>query len=129
MTKLAFVADQLATPGGYAGAEKVLDLMVRQYPGTPIYTTVYNPERMPDHFKEWHIHTSFVQNLPFGKTKYNLYLPILPWAVETLNLQAYDLIVSSHHSVAKGVLVRPDATHICYCHSPGRYLWDQYWTY
>lgn len=129
MTRLAFVTDQLATQGGYAGAEKVLDLVVGEYPGIPIYTTVYHEGRMPEHFKQWDIQTSFIQRLPKGKSHYTLYLPLLPWAIESFDLQSYDLVVSFHHSVAKGALARPDATHICYCHSPGRYLWDQYWTY
>lgn len=129
MTQLAFVTDQLATVGGYAGAERMLDLVVQHYPGVPIYTTVYHEGRMPPHFLEWPIQPSFIQQLPLGKSHYSIYLPLMPWAVERINVQAYDVVVSFHHSVAKGIVPRPDAAHICYCHSPGRYLWDQYWTY
>jgi glycosyltransferase involved in cell wall biosynthesis len=129
MTKLAFVSDQLATPGGYGGAEKLLAAVAEQFPTTPIFTPVYNRQRVPESLQTMPIHTSFLQGLPFSKTHIYFYLPLFPWAVEAFDLQSFDTIVSFHHSVAKGVLVRPDATHICYCHTPARYLWDQYWTY
>lgn len=73
--------------------------------------------------------TSFIQRLPFSKTKYRNYLPLFPLAIEQFDLSAYDLILSSSHSVAKGVITRPDQLHICYMYSPMRYAWDLYFQY
>src|SRR5262249_18578293 len=70
------------------------------------------------------VRTSFIQHLPFAKKKYRHYLPLMPLAVEQFDLSAYDLIFSSSHAVAKGVLTGPDQPHVCYCHSPIRYAWD-----
>lgn len=129
MSKMTFVSDQLAPPGGFGGAELVLDLVSDLYPEVPIYTTVYDPRRFPARFQHKPIHTSFLQKLPFAPSHPQFYLPLIPWAIESLNLQDYDVVVSFHYIGAKAAIVRPDATHICYCYSPARYFWDQYWTY
>ncbi|MDB5097505.1 MAG: glycosyl transferase group 1 [Cyanobacteria bacterium RYN_339] len=126
---LAIIHDGLATKGGAGGAERVLGVVHRMFPQAPIYTTVYHPGLMPAEMQGWDIRTSFVQRLPFGKEKYQWYLPLLPMAIEQLDLREFDVVVSMSHSVAKGVITRPDAYHMCYCYSPLRYAWDMYHEY
>jgi glycosyltransferase involved in cell wall biosynthesis len=126
---VALAHDQLATMGGAGGAENVLCAIKSLFPAAPVYTTVYNPEKMPDSFREWDIRTSFVQRLPGARTRYQLYLPLMPTAVEQLDFEPYDLVISGNHSVIKGIVTRPDALHICYCYSPIRYAWDLYHRY
>ena len=124
---LAIVSDQIC--GAIGGAESILFNAIDLFPESPVYTTIYNPEIIPEHYKNTKIIPSFIQKLPLAKKIYKAYLPIMPLAMEYLNLQEYDVIFSSHHSVAKSVIPRPDAFHICYCHSPARYIWDLFWTY
>jgi glycosyltransferase involved in cell wall biosynthesis len=124
---LAIVSDQIC--GGIGGAESVLFNAIDLFPESPIYTTIYDTEIIPEQYKNTKIISSFIQKLPLAKKFYKAYLPIMPLAMEYLNLQEYDVIFSSHHSVAKSVIPRPDATHVCYCHSPARYIWDLFWTY
>ena len=126
-SKLAIVSDQIC--GGIGGAESILFNAIDLFPDSHVYTTVYNPEIMPEQYKNIKITSSFIQKLPLAKKFYKAYLPIMPLAMEYLNLQKYDVIFSSHHSVAKSVIPRPDAFHVCYCHSPARYIWDLFWTY
>jgi glycosyltransferase involved in cell wall biosynthesis len=73
--------------------------------------------------------TTFIQKLPQAKKRYQSYLPLMPMALEQLDLREYDLVISSESGPAKGVLTRPDAVHICYCHTPMRYVWDMYHDY
>lgn len=127
--RIALASDALATAGGAGGAENVLVAIKSLFPEAPVYTTVYNSEKMPESMASWDIRTSFIQNLPAGKTKYQTYLPLMPTAVEQLNFEAYDLVISGHHSVIKGIVTRPDALHLCYCYSPMRYAWDLYHRY
>jgi len=125
--KIAIISDQLA--GGIGGAESITFTAVDLFPEADFYTTVYNPDIIPEKYKNLKINTTFIQKLPFGIKKYKAYFPIMPLAVEYLDLQKYDVIFSSHHSVAKSVITKPEAVHICYCHSPARYIWDLFWTY
>jgi glycosyltransferase involved in cell wall biosynthesis len=118
--KIALVHEHLAQDGG---AEKVLREFQGLYPDAPTYTLVYNRARAHPSFLQKDIRCSFLQKLPFGVTKYQWYLPLMPLAVERYDLMPYDLVLSSASGFAKGVLTRPDAVHICYCHSPTRYLW------
>jgi glycosyltransferase involved in cell wall biosynthesis len=127
--KVAIVHDGLATHGGAGGAEWVLSVLHEIFPDAPIYTTVFNPKIMPEEFNKWDIRTSFIQKLPFAKTKYKLYLPLMPTAIEQFDLTDYDVVISCNHSVAKGVITRPDTLHICYCYSPLRYVWEFYYEY
>ncbi|GAK55721.1 glycosyl transferase, group 1 [Candidatus Vecturithrix granuli] len=127
--KLAIVHDGLATYGGRGGAEWVLTVLHEMFPQSPIYTTVYNKDRMPEYFREFDIQTSFVQRFPWGKTKYKAYLPFMPTAVEQLDLRDYDVVLSCSHSVAKGILTSPETRHLCYCYTPLRYAWDIYHDY
>ncbi len=126
---LAIVHDGLATFGGRGGAEWVLTVLHEMFPQAPIYTTVYNADRMPDYFREFDIRTSFIQRFPWGNTKYKTYLPFMPTAVEQLDLRGYDVVLSCSHSVAKGVITSPQTRHLCYCYTPLRYAWDMYHEY
>ena len=126
---MAIAHDQLATAGGAGGAENTLTAIKALFAHAPVFTTVYNPEKMPAHFRDWDIRTSFIQQLPGAKKRYQLYLPLMPTAVEQLNFEDYDLVVSGSHSVIKGIVTRPDALHVCYCYSPIRYAWDLYHRY
>lgn len=120
--KIAIVVDWLVTPGG---AEKVLTEMLHCFPEADLFAVVdfLAPEKR-DMIMQKPVKTSFIQKLPFAKTKYRGYLPLMPLAIEQLDLSAYDLIISSSHAVAKGVITGPDQVHISYVHSPMRYAWD-----
>jgi len=120
--KIAIVHDWLVT---YAGAERVLEQMLNCYPSADLYAVVDHLDNDKRGFiQDKAVTTSFIQKLPFSRTKYRNYLPLMPLAIEQLNLSAYDLILSSSHAVAKGVLTGPDQLHICMCYSPIRYAWD-----
>jgi len=125
--KLAIVSDQIC--GGIGGAESVLFTATALFPDAPVYTTLYNPEIIPEQYKNTKIISSFIQKLPMSMKYYKAYLPIMPLAMEYLNLQEYDTVFSSHHSVAKSIIPGPEAFHVCYCHSPARYIWDLFWAY
>jgi glycosyltransferase involved in cell wall biosynthesis len=120
--KIAIIHDWLVT---YAGAERVLEQMLNVFPNADIYSMVdFLPSDKRDFIKNKEVRTSFIQKLPFAKSKYRQYLSLMPLAVEQLDLSSYDLIISSSHAVAKGVLTGPDQVHISYVHSPIRYAWD-----
>lgn len=110
------------------GGEKVLKAIHEIYPEATIFTNVHDPARTPS-FKDAKIETSFIQKLPFAKSLYQNYLPLMPAALEALDLSSYDLVISSESGPAKGVLARPGATHISYVHSPMRYIWNMYSDY
>ncbi|MFA6119462.1 MAG: glycosyltransferase family 4 protein [Parachlamydiales bacterium] len=113
----------------YAGSEKVLELMHQSFP-SDIYTLVKNPKVLKKtYFEDKKIHTSFIQSLPFSKKLYQKYLLFFPFAIEQFDLSDYDVVISSSHCVAKGVISRFDQLHICYCHTPMRYAWDLYFQY
>ena len=124
--KVAIVHEWLSV---YGGSERVVEVFHELFPDAPIYTLVYNEQTMPDRFKDYDIRTTFVQKLPFAKTKYPNYLPLMPRAFEELNLIEYDVVISSSTACAKGVITRSDAIHICYCHTPTRYAWEFYYEY
>lgn len=120
--KVAIVHDWLVT---YAGAEKVLEQMLNIFPDADLFSLVDFLESEKRGFiKNKKVTTSFIQNLPKAKTKYRNYLPFMPLAIEQFDLRGYDLIISSSHCVAKGVITGPDQKHICMCYSPVRYAWD-----
>jgi len=120
--KKAIVCDWLVT---YAGAERVLEQMLAVYPDADLFSVVeFLPNNKKGFILNKTVKTSFIQNLPFAKSKYRAYLPLMPFAVEQFDLSSYDLIISSSHAVAKGVITGPDQFHICFCHSPMRYAWD-----
>lgn len=120
--RVALVHDWLVNWGG---AENVLKALGDLFPEADLYTLVdFLPEKERAQLGKRSIQTSFMQKLPFAKKKYRSYLPLMPLAIESFDLAHYDLIISSHHAVAKGVIVGPEQKHICYCHSPMRYAWD-----
>jgi glycosyltransferase involved in cell wall biosynthesis len=108
-----------------AGSESVVEQILQVFPGADVYTTVcfLKPEER-GMLNGSRVFTSFIQKLPFAKSKYRHYLPLMPLAVEQFDLSGYDLVISSSHAVAKGVITGPDQVHISYVHSPIRYAWD-----
>ena len=108
------------------GGERVLEALCRMYPQADIFTHVYDPAHISETIKAHRITTTFIQRLPRAARWYKGYLPLMPMALEQLDLTGYDLVISSESGPAKGVVASPDAAHICYCHSPMRYVWDMY---
>jgi len=120
--RIAVIHDWLFT---YGGSERVLEQILAVFPAADLYTIVDFASREQCKFlKGRNVRTSFMQKLPGVKKYYQQYLPLMPLAVEQFDLSAYDLVISSSHAVAKGVLTGPDQRHFCYCHSPLRYAWD-----
>ncbi len=120
--KVAVIHDWLVT---YAGAEKVLEQLLLLYPEADLYSVVdFLPAGQRGFIQNKSVTTTFVQNMPLAKKKYRQYLPLMPLAIEQLDLSGYDLIISSSHAVAKGVLTGPGQLHVSYVHSPIRYAWD-----
>lgn len=112
------------------GGEKVLEALCELYPQADIFTHVYLPEKFNNSVISNHkILTTFIAKLPRAKKYYQLYLPLMPLALEELDLSEYDLVISSESGPAKGIIVQPGVPHICYCHSPMRYAWDMYAEY
>lgn len=121
--KVALVHDWLT---GMRGGEKVLLSLLRLYPEAPLFTLLHLPGSVSPEIEARPIHTSFVQRLPGLERHYRLYLPLFPTASAGWDLAGFDLVVSSSHCVAKGVRVPGGARHVCYCHTPMRYVWDRY---
>jgi len=120
--KIAIVHDWLTV---YAGAERVLEQMLLCYPDADLFSMVdFLPADKRSFIQHKQVSTSFIQCLPFARSKYRQYLPLMPLAVEQFDLSGYDLVISSSHAVAKGVLTGPDQLHLCMCYSPIRYAWD-----
>lgn len=120
--KIAIVADWLTT---YAGSERVLEQIIACYPQADVFAVVdFMPEGSRGFLQGKQPVTTFIQRLPGAKRFAQHYLPLMPLAVEQLDLSGYDLILSSSHAVAKGVIVGPDQFHVSYVHSPIRYAWD-----
>lgn len=120
--KVAIIQDWLVT---YAGAEKVLEEILKIYPNADLFSLVdYMPSNQRDFILNKKVTTSFIQKLPLAKKKYRSYLPLMPMAIEQLDVSQYDVVISSSHAVAKGVITGPDQLHISYIHSPIRYAWD-----
>jgi glycosyltransferase involved in cell wall biosynthesis len=111
------------------GGEKMLESLLEMFPEADIYTHVYNPREISPLINSRCIFTSRINSLPFSKKLYQFYMPLMPGALIDFNLQGYDLIISSEAGPAKGVVPNPHAYHLCYCHSPMRYLWDMYHEY
>jgi glycosyltransferase involved in cell wall biosynthesis len=114
---------------GMRGGERVLERLLHLYPDADIFTHVYKPESVSPLIRSRPVQTSFIQKLPGATRHYQKYLPLMPLALEQLDLRGYDLVISSESGPAKGVIAPLNALHICYCHSPMRYLWDHYHDY
>lgn len=119
--KLALVHDYLNQRGG---AEKVVEVFHQIYPASPIYTSIYLPDKMPVVFKEMDIRTSFMQRLPFLGNHFKKYLLLYPYSFESFDLSDYDVVLSSSSAWAKGVITEPQTCHICYCYTPMRWVWN-----
>ena len=108
------------------GGENVLEMFCDIFPEADIYTLVYNPKVISEKINRHNVTTSFIQRLPGGVKHYQKYLPLHPFAVEQFDLSDYDLVISSESGAAKGVILKPETCHICYCETPMRYLWNMY---
>jgi glycosyltransferase involved in cell wall biosynthesis len=119
--KVALVHDYLNQMGG---AERVVIAFHQMFPDAPIYTSIYDPQRVDPVFQEMDVRTSFMQKFPLVTRHHQPYLPFYPFAMESLDLRDYDLVLSSSSAFGKGVITRPETMHICYCHTPMRWCWN-----
>lgn len=126
MIKIALVHDHLAQDGG---AEKVLETLMEIFPQASVFTLIYDKKNTSSSFFGIDIKTSFLQNMPLGIKRYQWWVGLMPLAIESINLTDYDLVITSTSSFAKGVITKPDTKHICYCHTPTRYLWTDMHSY
>jgi len=123
---VALVHDWLT---GMRGGEKVIEALGSLFPEAPLFTLFHFPGSVSPAIESHPIHTSFLQQAPGIRRHYRSYLPLFPAAIEELDLSGFDVVVSSSHCVAKGAIAPPDAFHLCYCHTPMRYAWDQQHAY
>jgi glycosyltransferase involved in cell wall biosynthesis len=114
---------------GMRGGERVLERLLSLFPDADIYTHVYDPGAVSSIIRNRTIRTTFVNRIPGARRHYQKLLPLMPMALEELDLSGYDLVISSESGPAKGVITNPDTVHLCYVHSPMRYLWDGYHQY
>lgn len=119
--KVALIHDHLAQDGG---AEKVLKVLAEMFPEAPIFTLLYEKKNADKYYRHRQIETSIIQKMPGGVSHYQWYMPFMPMAVEFFDLSGYDLVISDSSSFAKGVITPAHTLHICYCHTPTRYLWS-----
>ena len=120
--RIAIVADWLQD---YAGAERVLEQLLLTFPQAEVFAVVdFVPEASRGFLQGKPVHTSFIQRLPLARRYFRHYLPLMPLAIEQLDVSGFDIVISSSHAVAKGVLTGPDQLHVSYVHSPLRYAWD-----
>jgi len=119
--RIALVHDYLVQ---YGGAERVLESFLELFPKAHIYTLIYNPKYFGKIFSERKMHTSFLQKIPFAVSYHRLLPVLMPIAIESFDFSEYDLVVSDSNSYAKGIITNPKTLHICYCHTPMRYAWD-----
>ncbi len=124
--KVAIIHDWL---NGMRGGEKVLEEMLRLYPDADIFTLFYEPEKVSPLIRSKRVFASRLNRNTWIRKRYQLFLPWFPRHIEAFDLSGYNLVFSSSHCVAKGVIPPPDARHISYIHSPMRYAWDQYYAY
>ena len=113
----------------FRGGERVVEALAGMFPQADIFTLLLDPEALPPWLRARKITTSFLQSIPGIKSHYRKFLPLFPLALEQFDLKDYDLVISSESGAAKGVLTRPHTCHICYCHTPMRYIWDMYSQY
>lgn len=120
--KTAIVHDYL---NQYGGAERALEALHEAFPEAPIYTSIFVPEKFPARFSEWDIRTSFMQGLPFLGKHFKKYLPLYPLVFRSFDLRGFDVVLSSSSAFAKGVTIPAGVSHVCYCYSPMRFVWDR----
>lgn len=121
--RVALVHDWLT---GMRGGEHCLDVFCELLPEATVFTLVHRPGRVSARIESMEIRTSFVQRLPGARSFHQRYLPLFPAAVERFDLSGFDFVLSSSHCVAKGAVARKGARHVCYCHTPMRYIWEFY---
>jgi glycosyltransferase involved in cell wall biosynthesis len=114
---------------GMRGGEKVVEALCEMYPQADIFTHVYAPEMVSEKIRQHRIIPTFINSLPRAASMYKTYLPLMPMALEQLDLRDYDLIISSESGPAKGIIAPANALHVCYCHTPMRYIWNMYHDY
>lgn len=119
--RVALVHDYL---NQYGGAERVLEAFCEIWPRAPIYTLIYDKKRTGFAFEGKRIKASFLQKVPFIKSHHRPFLMLMPLAIESFDLAKYDVVISDSASFAKGVITKPETLHICFCHTPTRYAWD-----
>jgi glycosyltransferase involved in cell wall biosynthesis len=119
--KIALVHDYLIQ---YGGAERVLECIAEIWPYAPVYTLIYDEEKTHGIFKNKRIYTSFLQNFPYSRKNHRVFPPLMPPAIEQFDFSQYDIVLSDSSSYAKGIITPPETLHICYCHTPMRYAWD-----
>ncbi|MDF3820775.1 glycosyltransferase [Leptospira sp. 96542] len=124
--KIAIIHDWLT---GMRGGEVVLNSLLKAFPSADLFTLFYTKGKLNERIESRKITTAFTNRLPFKEKYYRYYLPLFPTAIESLDLKDYDVVLSSSHCVAKGVIPHPDSLHISYVHSPMRYVWDMYYDY
>lgn len=111
------------------GGERVLEALCARYPEAVIITHVADRQKLSDALLRHEIRETFIARLPGARRHHARYLPLMPLALESMDMSEFDLVISSEAGPAKGIIVRPDALHVCYCHSPMRYIWDQFHAY
>jgi glycosyltransferase involved in cell wall biosynthesis len=121
--KVALVHDWLT---GMRGGEKVLEVFCELFPDAHLYALLHNKGSASDTIENMDIRTSFIQHLPLAENKYRYFLPLFPNAIERFDFRGYDVVLSSSHCVAKGVITGSDTLNVCYCFTPMRYIWDMY---
>ena len=114
---------------GMRGGEKVVEALCEMYPQADIFTHVYVPEMVSDKIRQHRVIPTFINALLRAARMYKTYLPLMPLALEQLDLRDYDLVISSESGPSKGIIPPPDALHVCYCHTPMRYIWNMYHDY
>src|SRR5580704_15837141 len=124
--RVALVHDWLT---GMRGGEKVLEVLCERFPDAELFTLLHVRGSVSPTIEQRPIHTSLLQKLPSAATFYRECLPLFPTLIEQFDLDPFDLVISTSHCVAKSALARPGAIHICYCHTPMRYAWDQFDAY
>ena len=121
--RVALTTDWL---NSFGGAERVLAELLSVWPRAPVYTSVYDPAGLPPECHEWDVRPSFLQRVPGARRHHRVFLPLMPLAFESFDFSAYDVVVTTASACAKGVIAPPETRVLCYCHTPPRYLWDQY---
>jgi glycosyltransferase involved in cell wall biosynthesis len=114
---------------GMRGGEKVIEAFCEMYPQADIFTHVYVPEAVSSRIRQHRVIPTFINSLPRAPSMYKTYLPLMPLALEQLDLRGYDLVISSESGPSKGIIPPADAVHVCYCHTPMRYIWNMYHDY
>ena len=118
--KIAIVVEELTQLGG---AERILDYILEEFPKSPIFTIVFDKEKTLHKYDKFDVRPSFIQNLPFGKIRYKWYLALMPLAIESFELDDFDVVLSITSALVKGVKTGSKTLHVCYCNTPTRYLW------